>query len=579
MTKPLAIPADPAAREALILELAAALQERQAEVESLYAKLAAQQLQIAELLQRAFRQRSERYLENPAQLQLDFGDSPQIADAVEGLQDAQQTAADEPPEVSEIVIQEHTRRQRQPRDEKLPPHLPREVVEVEPTGELKAQVERGELTLIGYDEVETLMFEPARLWVQVKRYPKFAKANEPALGVASPPRAAGLVEGSKYDVSVAAQIICGKYGFHLPIYRQQDYFAGSGWTPARSTLLNILQASAELVRPFTQWLADEVRRDAVLGTDETRVTLLLPPALPSGDTIKSQRIREVFAEARRAGKPSVSGRMWAYRGVTVPVNVFDFTVSRHRDGPDAFLVETNYTGKLLADCYSGYQGIALRSGARIERAACNAHARRKIFEARQTRPLLASQFLAIYQELYDLEDRARRMPPAERQALRQEEAQPLWARMAELLESPAAKQLLPKESFAQALSYLRNQWDALQAYLRDGLLPIDNNEVEQLMKQVAVGRKNWLFIGSVAAGERAADLITLVSSALRNDLDVWSYLCDVLRRLLAGETDYAPLRPDRWAAAHPDQIRRYRQDERRQTADRKQHRRALRRQQ
>ena len=137
----------------------------------------------------------------------------------------------------------------------------------------------------------------------------------------------------------------------------------------------------------------------------------------------------------------------------------------------------------------------------------------------------------------------------------------MWQRMRELLDGEAASDVLPKEKFAEALGYLRNQWDALQVYLGDGRLPIDNNETEQLMKQVALGRKNWLFLGSVAAGERMADLLTLVSSALRNDLDVWAYVKDVLDQLLAGSTDYASLRPDRWAASHPEHIRTYRADE------------------
>ena len=125
---------------------------------------------------------------------------------------------------------------------------------------------------------------------------------------------------------------------------------------------------------------------------------------------------------------------------------------------------------------------------------------------------------------------------------------------------------------------MRNHWDALRVYLDDGRLPIDNNEVEQLMKQVALGRKNWLFIGSVAAGERAAQLMTLVSSAVRNDLDVWAYVRDVLEQLLAGSTDYDSLRPDVWKASHPESVRAYRVTERRDRADRKQRRRAARRQ-
>jgi len=139
--------------------------------------------------------------------------------------------------------------------------------------------------------------------------------------------------------------------------------------------------------------------------------------------------------------------------------------------------------------------------------------------------------------------------------LRQSEAVPVWRSLGEWLESKPAADVLPKSKLGEALSYLRNHWEPLQTYLSDGRVPMDNNEVEQLMKQVAIGRKNWLFIGSVPAGDRAADFLTLVSSAVRNDLDVWAYLKDVLDHLLAGDTDYATLRPDVWRQAHPEAIR------------------------
>ena len=246
-------------------------------------------------------------------------------------------------------------------------------------------------------------------------------------------------------------------------------------------------------------------------------------------------------------------------------------------GPIEFLIGGNFVGKMLGDCYSGYQGITLRSDARIERGACNAHARRKIFDARASDPLLASRFLAKYQELYDIEDRGKTLSCSEREALRAAEARPVWQQMRELLDGEAVARVLPKDKFAEALNYLRNQWDALQLYLTDGRLPIDNNETEQLMKQVAIGRKNWLFVGSVAAGERAADFLTIVSSAVRNDLDVWAYVKHLLDRLLAGDRDYASLRPDRWAAAHPEYIRDYRVEERRERTEARRSRRAQRR--
>lgn len=149
--------------------------------------------------------------------------------------------------------------------------------------------------------------------------------------------------------------------------------------------------------------------------------------------------------------------------------------------------------------------------------------------------------------------------------------------MRDVLDGDTVAALLPKDSLSQAIGYINNHWEALQLYLSDPAIPFDNNETEQLMKQVAIGRKNWLFIGSLTAGMRAADLLTLVSSAVRNDLHVWSYVKGVLDALLAGETDFTSLRPDHWATAHPQHIRKYRQEERRDRADRTQRRRAARR--
>jgi len=364
---------------------------------------------------------------------------------------------------------------------------------------------------------------------------------------------------------------------HLPVYRQQDLFAGSGWTPQRSTLLNILANSAFVIRPLAEHIKQVVLASDIVGTDDTRVTLLLPATIPQAEVgdPKSQRIHEVFSEAVAEGRRSVTARMWAYRSVTQPLSVFDFTVSRHRDGPDLMLAD--FCGTLVADCYSGYEGITLRSDGRIRRGACVAHARRKVFDAKEVYPLESSVVLAKFQQLYDIEDRAKAMSPEDRLRLRQSEAAEVWGSLEEWLKSAAAERVLPKSKLGQAQGYLRNHWEPLQTYLSDGRIPIDNNEVEQLMKQVALGRKNWLFIGSVAAGARAADFFTLVSSAVRNDLDVWAYLKDVLDRLVAGETDYAMLRPDTWRQAHPEAIREYRVTERRDRAERKQYRRAARR--
>lgn len=550
--------------ELTIDELTQQRQQLQQELEEV-------RLQLAELVQRAFAKRSERYIENPNQLQLDFGDCDDAADAAAGLRDAVDEA-----EVEQTIPEHQRRRPRKPRRENLPENLPRYEVEAEVTAEVKTCATHGERQLIGYDTTETLEFEPPKLRVRVTKYGKFVCAGCETCGVQSPPRRLSLVEGDRYDSSVAAEIITGKYGYHLPIYRQQDYFAGSGWTPSRSTLLNILQASATLLRPLVASFRTDIFSSGLLGTDDTPVTLLLPKTIPKAiaSDLKSQRIHEVLSAAAAEGKTSVRARMWAYRGMTVPLQVFDFTVSHHRDGPDQFLED--FEGLLLGDCYSGYQKINVRSDGAIERAACVAHARRKVFEARDVYPREASWLLAQFQQLYDIEDRAKGMSPQARLQLRQGEAAPLWDGIEAWLQGPAVD-ILPKGKFGEALGYLRNHAEPLRRYLGDGRVPIDNNEVEQLMKQVALGRKNWLFVGSVAAGERAADLLSVVSSAVRNDLDVWAYVKNVLDQLLSGSTDYGALRPDVWKQSHPEAVRHYRHQERRDRADRKQRRRGQRR--
>jgi len=271
--------------------------------------------------------------------------------------------------------------------------------------------------------------------------------------------------------------------------------------------------------------------------------------------------------------------MWAYRGIDVKLNVFDFTVSRHRDGPELFFAD--YEGILLGDCWHGFGSIACNYNGAILRGACNAHARRRFRES-TSYPDDAKIWLDWYVELYDIEDRAKEMSPADRLTLRQAEAKPIWDKMEAWLQEVTLRTqnvILPKSDFAKALQYVRNHLAELKRYLTCGSLPIDNNETEQLIKQVAISRKNWLFAGSVAGGERAAGFMTLVSSAIRNDLDVWRYVKDILDQLLSGVTDYEPLLPWNWAKQHPQAIRQYRIEERKLRAEAKRAKRQARRDQ
>ncbi len=205
--------------------------------------------------------------------------------------------------------------------------------------------------------------------------------------------------------------------------------------------------------------------------------------------------------------------------------------------------------------------------------------RRKIDECRGAFPTQAARLESLIRMLYDVEDQIKEFDDSERLMRRQSVSRHILDLIAEYLdcEAMASPQVLPKSNLGQAASYIRRHWGALCRFTEDASVPIDNNDCEQLMRHVATGRKNWMFKGSVAAGERAANLLTIVASAIRNDLDVRAYLDDVLRRVLGGETDWSILTPHAWRVAHPDKIRQYRTDERRQAVDRKRTRRAHRR--
>lgn len=567
------LPHDVKACHALLAQQAAAIVELKASRDQLAQDVETLNLAIQKLLARLAGHRSERHAD-PAQQLLDFGDKPLTDGAVQdGLADAAAEA--------ERVIQEYTVRRtlkpRKPRHEALPAHLPRYEV-LAPVAEADRHcAEHGPRQIVGYDLTETLEFERPQLRVRVTKYPKFVCPASAACGVVQPPRPAGLVEGNRFDTSVAAEIVVGKYAYHLPVYREQDWFAGSGWLPQRSTLLNIMASSAYVLEPLYQHYADYIRTTDVIPTDETRVMLLLPPEIPAaGDDPKSRRIHEVLSAARAENKSHVSARMWAYRSLgPAGANVFDFTVSRHRDGPQDFL--KNYSGTLLGDCYTGFESIVLTSDSRVVRAACHAHARRYIYEAREHHPLEAARLLAWYRQLYDIEDQARGQCAEEVLALRGAKSAPIMEQLRQWLDGEAARAVLPKSRLGEAVRYLKNQWAPLTVFLRDGRVPFDNNETEQLMKQVATGRKNWLFIGSVEAGYRAAILLSIVSTAHRYHLDLWLYVKDVLDRLLASERDVASLRADRWAQTHPQAIRPHRVEEARYRADAKATRRARRR--
>jgi transposase len=403
---------------------------------------------------------------------------------------------------------------------------------------------------IGQDESKILDYVPAKLEVHIHVRPKYA-CRYCKDGVVSPPPPERPIARGIAGPGLIAQIVVSKFGDHQPLYRQEDFFARHGLHIARSTQCDWVKAAAELLRPLHERQKELVLQSPVLWTDDTPVTVLT------------------------GGKEgSRKGRFWTYIGEKHPYSVYDFTESRARDGPAKFLA--GFEGYLHADAYGGYDHIFLGSNDSILEVACWAHARRKFFDATGSSPRESHQILEWVGQLYDLEDQVREWSPEARQLLRKEKSDPVLDRIEAYL-AGLERRALPKSALGKAVTYARNQWQALRCYTEDGRLSIDNNVSERTLRHQAIGRKNWLFLGSNQAGPRAAVLFTILAGAKRHRIEPWAYLREILLRLHADDSRLDEMLPDRWAADHPEMVLTYRLEESRQRAARQRDRRRRRR--
>jgi hypothetical protein len=346
-------------------------------------------------------------------------------------------------------------------------------------------------------------------------------------------------------------VYVGKFGDHLPLHRLEDILTRYGVYLSRSTLCDWMKSIAALFRPLYELQRARVLQSFVMWTDDTHVTVL-------------------------GGKEgSFKGYFWAYIGDEGnPYSVYDFTSSRSRDGPASFL--QSYSGYLHADAYAGYDAMFSGVNSEVIEVACWAHARSKFFDAARSYPREAHRVLEWIRQLYDIEDRSHDWSVEARRELRASQAIPVLDRI-ETYVNRLAPSAVPKSTLGKAVTYARNQWKALRRYTEDGRLTIDNNVSERTLRHQAIGRKNWLFLGSEAAGPRAAVLYTIMAGAKRHRIEPWSYVRDLLLRLHADDTRLEEMLPDRWAAAHPEAILNHRLDESRDKAIRTRARRAHRR--
>ena len=470
----------------LVIESRARLAERDHEIEHL-------KLLIAKLRRLQFGRSSEKLDAKIGQLEL-------LVEELEANRAAALARAAQSP-VSQIPAQQRPARRL------LPEQLPRETVEHTPAcacPECGTPMQR-----IGEDVAEVLEHVPESFKVIRHVRPKLACAQcERIVQLPAPSRpiARGLA-----GPGLLAHILVAKYADHLPLYRQTQIYARAGVALERSTLADCVGGAAALLEPLVEALARYVVATPYLHGDDTPVPVLEPGR---GKT-KTGRLWTYVRD----------GRPWA--DSAAPAVWFRYSPDRKGEHPQSHL--RHFSGCLQADGYAGFD--RLYQDERIREAACWAHVRRKFYDLYESNNSpLAAEALAKIAKLYQVEETIRGRSPEERVLVRGARAGPLLEEIQAWLEATLAK-VSAKSALATAIRYALTRWSALTRYRDDGHIEIDNNAAERALRAVALGRKNYLFAGSDAGGERAAAIYSLIGTAKLNGLDPEAYLREVLTRI------------------------------------------------
>jgi transposase len=381
---------------------------------------------------------------------------------------------------------------------------------------------QGALKRIGEEVSERLEYVPASLVVIQEACQKYACAKGCTVVTAQKPMAP--IEKGLPGPGLLAHVAVSKYGDHLPLNRQEEIFQRQGVDLPRQTMADWMRACADLVSPLYELMKQQVLGSKAIQTDDTPVPVL-DPDLPHTRT----------------------GRIWTYVGDGEhPYTVYDYTPTRSRDGPEEFLKA--FRGYLQADAYSGYDHFYEEPERGIDEVACWAHARRKHYEAQSSDLMRSTVMLAYIRLLYDVEREARdrKLKGEARRALRQKKSKPILEDIHAYLERERPH-VLPKSPEGEAIAYTLSNWKALTRYGDDGDLEIDNNGAERSLRGIAVGRKNWMFLGNDNGGRTAAVLSSLIATAKRLGLDPFAYLHDLFGRISSHpQSRLAELLPDQW---------------------------------
>ena len=433
----------------------------------------------------------------------------------EKLSEAQLELLELEPGVSSAEVQVESQRdqlqlplksaRKHPGRQELPAELPRTEQIIACTPEQCRCSNCGKQTaVIGYETSEQLDVEPAKYFVRVTKREKRACRDCEEQGVQSAPLPARIIDKGLASDRVIIDTIVSKYADHVPLYRQSAILQReAGIELSRATLDGWVMRVGELLSPIAVVMGQELLRGDYIQADETPVDVQMHDG---------------------RGK-NHQAYLWQYSRPEAPV-VFDFRMGREREGPKRFL--GNFEGILQSDGYGAYDHVG---GAGIVHAACWAHARRKFFEALKVNPKDQSSIGIVAQmdELFAIDGQARErgLTHHDRQVLRLQKARPLLEQIKTAIES-ARIDALPKSPLAKACNYTLTLWSRLTRFLEYPVLELSNNLAENAIRPVALGRKNWIHVGSKEAGPRVAAIISVVETCRRLKIPVRDYLGSVL---------------------------------------------------
>ena len=447
------------------------------------------------------------------------------------------------------------------------------------------------LKLIGVKESQRLRFEKPHVYVEVIKRPQYAVPDKPEEGVRSMPPPLAIVESCKYDFSVVAAILAMKFAFHMPTYREQNWFAQCGWFPSRSTTNDLINYGVATVDPLCRQMWSLLLSQSILLGDDTRVCVLLRDALDEAQSAKLEdrrRSRAARASGSTGPPGSATSYAWLYTGLEgmAPYNVFHWSLTHENCVIDEHLA--GYRGIFVGDACGANARLDQRSGGRIVHAACNAHARREFVQAESNDPVLASQAISFYRQLYEVEERGKPLEAAALGELRQREAAPIWNRMRLWLESSAVQRGVATKRHWRSVGLPAQPLVGIDGVLERPADPHRQRSVGASDSAADGGPCQLAVPGPSLPAQGRMQMFSVVSSAHRHHLVIADYLEDVLYKLADAQqnhpvdlelgTEYLlDLLPDRWARAHPQSVCQDRADEREMVSDAKRSRRAKKR--